>query len=124
LKDGIEGRAATMATDHVSVPTACSLPVTDTRDRAARWQAIGAEAKTAVRRSPALIEVDFRAGDSVTTELRSLADLERECCPFLVLAVTATPIRTTLRISAAPGTGPEGTDHIAVLARMITDPDA
>lgn len=113
-----------MASNKVSVPTACSLTVTDARDRMARWQAVGAEAKIAARRSLECIEVDFRAGDAVATELRNLADLEQECCPFLVLAVSATPIGTTLRISPAPGAGPEVTDEIAVLARMIADPHA
>lgn len=87
-------------------PIACTLNPAEMRSRAARVDALAADAL--LKREPIHggLRHLFRADDAVEREIRELASLESECCAFLTFEVSRAPHAVVLDVTGAPDAQP------------------
>jgi hypothetical protein len=67
---------------------ACTLSDDDRRANQGRWHALGARALLAVDPTDRGLRLAFARTPAVESELRALAEVERECCAFAVWTVS------------------------------------
>lgn len=87
-------------------PIACSLTGEELGSREREWRAVARAAlleRTAIH---AGIRLRFRAEGDVAERLRQLIAAERECCPFLDMALTSHDGDLVLDITAEPDAQP------------------
>ncbi len=82
----------------VDLPVACSLDAASGAARLARWRALAEKAQVSVERTPDHLVVRYRSGAGVQHELETLAEAERECCPFAAWEVSQDQEQVILRI--------------------------
>jgi hypothetical protein len=61
---------------------ACSLNLEELDSRRARWTALASRSLLGIETTRRGLRLLFAGNDGVETELRELAQLERDCCPF------------------------------------------
>jgi MerR family transcriptional regulator, copper efflux regulator len=84
------------------VPIACTLTPADLAGQARRWQRLLGRALTGRTETADGLRLRFRPEGE--TELRALAAVESECCPWARWTVTPGPGEVTLDVRA-PGEG-------------------
>jgi hypothetical protein len=91
---------------------ACSLTQDDRLTRRERWLTVGARALVQIVPTEAGLALVFATEPGVETELRELAELERNCCAFATWTVSADEERVVLDVAA------DG-DAVAVIQGMF-----
>jgi hypothetical protein len=81
---------------------ACSLTAPAAAERARRWRALLDHDLIDRTAAAGGLRLAFRADPAVAGELDELVAAERECCPFLTLAVTHADDRLVLDVAAPP----------------------
>ncbi len=94
-------------------PVACSLTTEGLAEQAGRWARLAARALTGRELTADGIRLGFRPEPGIEEELRALAAIETQCCPWATWTVQASATRVTLDVRA---TG----DGIAALHGMFT----
>jgi hypothetical protein len=90
-------------TDSTSEPVlACSLTAPAAAERALRWRALLDHDLLDRTAAADGLRLAFHADPAVAAELDELVAAERECCPFLTLAVTQADDRLVLDVVAPP----------------------
>jgi hypothetical protein len=84
------------------LPIACSLDASQLAERTERWRALREQSLISSERTGALARQRYRGGAAIERELRELAALEAECCPFLKLRVHRLDTEIRLEISGPP----------------------
>ena len=84
------------------LPKACSLTPEEGAGRAAEFRALAKRSLRTRERSEGEVVLSFAPGPGTLDQVEDLARRERECCPFLDLAVSASERGVTLAIAAAP----------------------
>jgi hypothetical protein len=79
---------------------ACTLGREDRVQRAARWATLAARALQQASRTERGLRLVFGVGPGVEGELRSLVELERECCAFAEWSVRPAGGQLTVEVSA------------------------
>lgn len=102
---GAEGTAA--------APVACTLTAADLAAQARRWVRLAARAMTGRAETAHGIRISFRPEPGAEKELRSLAAVERECCPWAAWTVEAGAGQLVLDVRSAG-------DGVAALHGMLT----
>ncbi len=89
-----------MTHENAQPPPACSLSSDDARTRQAEWSALLARA--ALTRAPVAggMRVVLKPLPGVRSELERLVAAERDCCPFLELAVDRSDAGLVLTVTA------------------------
>jgi hypothetical protein len=95
------------------IPVACSLSPAGLAAQAGRWERLGARAMAARTETPQGLRIEFRPEPGAEEELRALAAVEAECCPWAAWAVQTSAGRLVLDVRSA-GEG------IAALHGMLT----
>jgi hypothetical protein len=85
----------------VQLPIACSLTAEGQLERAAEFRELMRRALAQRHREPGRVVLSFRADPGVAEHVEDLAARERECCPFLDLAVERADGLVALSIAAA-----------------------
>ena len=75
-------RRITTEDDGGTVPVACALTPGDPAARFARWERLSARAMTRRAETADGLRLSFRPVPGVEEELRVLAAMENECCPW------------------------------------------
>jgi hypothetical protein len=88
------------------LPTSCRLDLADGRKREQQWHQL-ARYQLGTTRTADSIVLRFQDLIEVHDQLRTLAALERDCCPFLTFEVARADGALVLTISATPGSAPE-----------------
>lgn len=96
-------------------PVACFLDGDSYRKRVARIRALMERALLSRERRDTSVRLRFRLDTGVMEELESLAALERECCPFLMLELEKSQSEAVLSIA-----GPD--DSTALLDEAFGGP--
>jgi hypothetical protein len=96
-----------------ATPVACSLTAADLAAQARRWLGLAARAMTGRAETAHGIRISFRPGPGAEEELRSLAAVERQCCPWAAWTVEASAGRLVLDVRSAG-------DGVAALHGMFT----
>jgi hypothetical protein len=84
------------------LPIACSLDAAQLAERTERWRALRELSLISSERTGATARQHYRGGRAIEMELRELAELEAECCPFLELRVDRVDAELRLQISGPP----------------------
>jgi hypothetical protein len=79
---------------------ACSLPAAELAERRARWKALTERSFLERALVPAGVRLSFRPDRGAESELRALAELERDCCAFASFRVTSSRQQVTLDVTA------------------------
>ena len=87
--------------DTETTPVACNLTAADLAAQARRWVGLAARAMTGRTRTARGIRISFRPGPGAENELRSLAAVERECCPWAAWTVEASADQLVLDVRSA-----------------------
>jgi hypothetical protein len=95
------------------VPVACSLTPADLTAQAGCWQRLAAQSMTERTETADGIRLWFRPGPGAEEELRALAAVETECCPWADWTVQASEGHLMLDVRSS-GAG------IAALQAMFT----
>jgi hypothetical protein len=99
--------------DAGGVPVACTLSLADLAAQAGRWQRLADRAMTSRAETDHGLRVTFRAEPGVGDELRALAAVENECCPWAAWTVQAEAGQLVLEVRSAG-------DGIAALHALFT----
>ncbi len=109
-----------MATQEISTdssagprPVACALTLPDLAAQAGRWARLAARAMTRRAETAHGLRLWFRPEPGVEEELRTLAAVENECCPWATWTVAADAAHVVLDVHSAG-------DGIAALHGMFT----
>jgi hypothetical protein len=94
-------------------PVACSLDREGLAARSERWRALADRALVRRVETDSGLQIVFRAEAGVADELRELALLERECCPFAAWEVTTTDGHAELAVTGG------GEEAIAAVKQMF-----
>ena len=81
---------------------ACTLGREDRVQRAARWATLAARALQQASRTERGLRLVFGVGPGVEGELRSLVELERECCAFAEWSVRPAAVSSRSRSARTP----------------------
>jgi hypothetical protein len=95
-------------------PVACALGPADLAAQYSRWERLAARAMTGRAPTTGGLRLCFRREPGTEEELRALAAVENECCPWATWAVRADAGQIVLDVRSA---SPEG---VAVLHGMFT----
>jgi hypothetical protein len=82
-------------------PIACSLPRAALADRRAAWERLGERALRDRRPTAGGMRLTYAAVGETEAELRELAALEGECCPFADWRVTVENEQVVLEVTAS-----------------------
>ena len=96
-----------------SAPVACSLTTEDMADQAGRWARLAARGLTGHSLTADGVRLGFRPEPGIEEELRALAAVETQCCPWATWTVQASATRLALDVRA---TG----DGVTALHGMFT----
>jgi hypothetical protein len=80
---------------------ACTLTAEDLPARRRRWEALTGRALASRTSIADGVRLTFRAVPGVESELRALAELERECCAFADFDVTASRDQVRLDVTSS-----------------------
>jgi MerR family transcriptional regulator, copper efflux regulator len=94
-------------------PVACSLTTEGLADQAGRWARLAARALTGHVLTTDGLRLGFRPEPGIEEELRALAAVETQCCPWATWTVHASATQLALDVRA---TG----DGVAALHGMFT----
>ena len=87
-----------------AVPVACTLTPVGLAAQAGRWERLIARAMTERTETADGLRVSFRPERGVEEELRGLAAVENQCCPWAAWAVETNARATVLDVrSTGPG---------------------
>ena len=89
-----------------AVPVACSLGPAALAAQAQRWERLAAQAMTGRASTPDGLRISFRPGPGAEDELRALAAVETECCPWATWTVQAADGELVLDVRSP---SPDGT---------------
>ena len=92
---------------------ACTLTPDDLAAQARRWEELMGWAMTGRTETACGLRICFRPGAG--DELRALAAVERECCPWAAWRVESSPAALVLEVTSTAG-------GIAALHAMFTSP--
>ena len=92
--------AGTTAAGATEVPVACSLTAAGLAAQG-RWQRLAARAMAERAKTAHGLRIGFRPEPGVEQELRALAAVETECCPWATWTVTASAERIVLVVRSA-----------------------
>jgi len=95
------------------VPVACTLTAAGLAAQAGRWERLAARAMTGRTQTEHGLRIRFRPGEGAEEELRALAAVENDCCPWATWTVEAGPEHVVLDVRS-DGAG------IVVLHGMFT----
>jgi hypothetical protein len=84
-----------------SVPVACSLTMEGLAAQAGRWARLAARAMTGHARTADGLRLGFRPEPGIEEELRALAAVETQCCPWATWTVRASATQLVLDVRAA-----------------------
>jgi hypothetical protein len=98
-------------------PVACALTAAKLTAQVGRWRRVATAAMTDRIETATGLRIRFRAEPGIEEELRSLVEVENECCPWASWTVHATANQVVLDVSSAR-------DGIAALHDMFTGPHA
>lgn len=96
-----------------SAPVACSLSTQGLAEQAGRWARLAARALTGRALTADGLRLDFRPEPGIEEEVRLLAAVETQCCPWATWTVRASATQLTLDVRA---TG----DGVTALHGMFT----
>ena len=82
-------------------PVACSLSPAGLAAQAGRWQRLAAKAMTSRANTPDGLRISFRPEPGAEDELRALAAVETECCPWASWTVAAADGELVLDVRSA-----------------------
>jgi hypothetical protein len=88
------------------LPMACSLGPEDASSRAAEWRRLYRQALIEGRREGDAVALRFHASPDVERALDDLVAAERDCCPFLNLALSPEGDDLLLTVSGPPQARP------------------
>jgi MerR family copper efflux transcriptional regulator len=88
------------------LPIACSLAAGDLGERLVKIEAIGAAALLSHDRISGTHRLRFRLDSEVQARLESIVAAEKECCPFLDIALEREDEALVLSIAAPTGAEP------------------
>jgi hypothetical protein len=94
-------------------PVTCSLTRAGLAGQAARWARLTARALAGQTKTAHGFRLRFRPEPGAEQELRALAAVETECCPWATWTVQAGPARLVLDVRSAG-------DGVAALHGMLT----
>jgi hypothetical protein len=94
-------------------PVACSLSVMGLAEQAGRWGRLAARALAGHTKTADGVRLRFRPEPGAEAELRGLAAVETECCPWAIWSVEASAEQLVLDVRSAG-------DGIAALHGMFT----
>ena len=83
------------------VPVACSLTAAGLAEQAGRWARLAARAMTARTKTADGLRLSFRPEPGIEDELRALAAVEAQCCPWATWMVRATATQLVLDVRAS-----------------------
>jgi MerR family transcriptional regulator, copper efflux regulator len=96
-----------------SAPVACSLTTEGLAEQAGRWVRLAARAMTGHTTTTDGLRLGFRPEPGIEEELRALAAVETQCCPWATWTVQASATQLVLEVRAAG-------DGVTVLHGMFT----
>ncbi len=96
-----------------SVPVACSLTMEGLAKQAGHWARLAARAMTGRALTADGLRLGFRPEPGIEEELRALAAVETQCCPWATWTVQASATQLVLDVRAAG-------DGVTVLHGMFT----
>jgi MerR family transcriptional regulator, copper efflux regulator len=96
-----------------SAPVACSLTTEGLAEQAGRWMRLAARAMTGRIKTTDGLRLGFRPEPGIEEELRALAAVETQCCPWATWTVQANATQLVLEVRAAG-------DGVTVLHGMFT----
>lgn len=91
----------TAGDDGGTMPVACALTPGDLAARFARWERLSARAMTRRAETADGLRLSFRREPGVEEELRALAAMESECCPWAEWVVETNAREVVLGIRSA-----------------------
>jgi hypothetical protein len=83
-----------------AVPIACSLGATASAQRGDEWRLLLSRALISRARIAGGVRVELRHFPGVREELERFVTVERVCCPFLEMGITATNAAVVLTVTA------------------------
>lgn len=89
-------------TSEETPPIACSLDAAGYDDRITEWRAFGRSSVTATDHVGTVARFKLADGDSVLATAASLAQREKECCPFFAFSIELEPAERWLKASVPP----------------------
>ena len=84
-----------------NAPVACSLTMAGLAEQTGRWVRLAARAMTGQTKTPDGLRLVFRPEPGIEEELRALAVVETECCPWATWTVQASATGLTLDVRAS-----------------------
>jgi hypothetical protein len=84
-----------------AVPVACALTQADLTAQRGRWQQLAIQAMTGRAETADGLRISFRSDPGVAEELRALAAIEGECCPWATWTVDTDAQQAVLDIRSA-----------------------
>lgn len=105
------------ARDGGATPIACALTPADLEAQATRWQQLAARAMTERAETAHGLRITFRPEPGVEVELRTLAAVENQCCPWANWMVETGAQQVVLDVRSAG-------DGIATLHSMFAGLDS
>jgi len=84
-------------------PIACSLDANSLSDRLGEWRSLVATSVSSTELDANSVRFALHDSDDALLAAASLGAREKECCPFLDVAVELEPTRRVLRLSVPVG---------------------
>lgn len=97
------------------VPLACELDATALADRVGEWQALVKASVASVDAGPTAVRLALEDSAQALTAAVSLAQQEKQCCPFFDVTVEIEATRRTLVLSVPDGAEEVLATFVAVL---------
>jgi hypothetical protein len=91
------------ADDAAGVPIACSLDAGSLGERADEWRALVASSVTSVQSDRTAVRLTLRESEVALSAAASLAQREKQCCPFFDVSIVLEPDRRTLVLAVPDG---------------------
>jgi hypothetical protein len=90
-----------IATEDTAVPVACTLTPAGLAAQGERWERLAARAMTGRAETADGLRLTFRPEPGAADELRELAAVENECCPWARWTVTEDAGKLVLGVTSA-----------------------
>jgi hypothetical protein len=96
-------------------PIACSLDAGSLADRVEEWRALVATSVVAVETEPVAVHLVLEPSEAALVAAAELAQREKQCCPFLEIAIDIGAEQRTLTIRVPDGAEEAMATFVAVL---------
>ena len=106
------------------VPVACALGSADLAAQHSRWEQLAARAMTGRAETADGLRLWFRREPGAEEQLRALAAVENECCPWAVWTVRADAGQILLDVHSASAEGIAALHGMFAGRRSASPPDA